>query len=88
MDYDVPMRLEAQATVQLLRGCQVCGHKHPKAYSPPLAMDCCPVCGTPSVVPDDPVDATAIIARDWRMRFGAFLMRIGTLLHNLTEGKP
>lgn len=75
---------EPSCTIQFLPRCCVCGHKHPRAYMPPLTTDDCPACGAPAAWAGDPVNVDSRIT-DWRARFGSTLMAIGAMLHRFSN---
>jgi hypothetical protein len=79
-------RFEAAAQVQFLPRCPSCGHKHPRAYNPPLTTDFCPKCFSPAAPAGEPIDVPAV-ATDRRIQLGKLLLRICAFLRNLAERK-
>lgn len=78
--------VEASVVAVLLPRCPHCGHKHPKAYSPPLRQDDCPQCGTVAAQPRPPVlaEAHVNVGGVWGLITKAFL-HTGAWLRNLAK---
>jgi hypothetical protein len=81
---DRDFRFEAAAQVQFLPRCAHCGHRHPRAYMPPLAIDFCPQCGTAARPPGKPIEVKAVLT-DARLRLARLMFRIGAYIKNLAE---
>ena len=78
--------VKAEAQVQFLPRCPECGHKHPRAYNPPLMTNYCPQCFSPAPPVGETIDVPAV-ATDRRIQLGQLLLRIGAFLRNLAERK-
>jgi hypothetical protein len=78
-----PLRVETSLEHVFMPGCRACGHKHPKAYMPPLDTDACPGCGAP--VAKIREERGLAIIHDLALRIGAALLAGGRWLFGLSQ---
>lgn len=76
---------EPSLSMTVLRGCRVCGDRHPLAYTPPQQSDHCLNCG--AIIADVNPETITVGATltDGRARIGNALMRAGAALKRLSE---
>lgn len=75
---------EPSLATQFLPHCGTCGHKHPRAYRPPLDQDFCPACNTPLAAAGAVVQVPAALAgRRPSDLIGRACLGVGKLLTKL-----